>query len=345
MPASGRATDRMLVTGGAGFIGSHFVRLLLSGECADVSRLVNLDLLTYAGDVRRLSDVEADPRYRFVQADVADAAAVRAVVADERPRAVVHFAAESHVTRSEHEPDRFHRTNVQGTKVLLDAAVAAGVERFVHISTDEVYGPILEGSFGEEDKLPGDRQATSPYSSSKALADDLARSYADRIPVVVLRPTNAFGPWQFPEKALARWVSRALRGRSLPVWGDGLYVRQWLAAQDLAAAVALVVGTPDPASVYNVGVRHEPEITNLELARFVLGHLGLPESRLEMTAYDRPDHDRRYCVDVARIEGLGWRPGEVWPRLAATVDWYAANRGWWEPLVAEAESIYAGRGA
>lgn len=338
-------TNRVLVTGGAGFIGSHFVRLLLRSDSSDAERIVNVDLLTYAGDLRRLADAEADPRYRFVRADVSDADAVAAVFAGERPRTVVHFAAESHVTRSENEPDLFHRTNVRGTAALLEAAVAAGVERFVHISTDEVYGPILEGSFGEDDKLPGDEQARSPYSSSKALADDLARSFADRIPVVVLRPTNAFGPWQFPEKALARWVSRALAGKSLPVWGDGLYVRQWLAAQDLAAAVALVLEAPDPAPVYNVGVLHEPEITNLQLARFVLEHLGLPADRLVMTAYDRPDHDRRYCVDVGRIEGLGWRPGEVWSRLAATVDWYAANRGWWESLVAEAESIYAGRGA
>jgi dTDP-glucose 4,6-dehydratase len=319
--------------------------MLLSSGRAELSRLVNLDLLTYAGDLRRLGDAEADPRYRFVRADIADADAVRAVFAEEQPQAVVHFAAESHVTRSETEPDLFHRTNVRGTEVLLDAAVAAGVERFVHISTDEVYGPILEGSFREEDKLVGDQQATSSYSRSKALADDLARSYDGRLPVVVLRPTNAFGPWQFPEKALARWVSRALGGKSLPVWGDGLYVRQWLAASDLAAAVALVLATPDPAPVYNVGVVHEPEITNLALARFVLRHLGLPETRLEMTAYDRPDHDRRYCVDAARIRALGWRPAAVWPRLAATIDWYAATRGWWEPLVAEAESIYARRGA
>ncbi|HEY8200267.1 MAG TPA: NAD-dependent epimerase/dehydratase family protein [Actinomycetota bacterium] len=333
------------MTGGAGFIGSHFLRMLLSPGRGYPARLVNVDLLTYAGDLRRLGGAEADPRYRFVRADVADAEALRAVFAEERPQAVVHFAAESHVTRSETDPDLFHRTNVRGTAALLDAALAAGVERFIHISTDEVYGPILEGSFGEEDKLAGDQQATSPYARSKALADDLARSYAGRLPVVVLRPTNAFGPWQFPEKALARWVSRALRGRSLPVWGDGLYVRQWLAASDLAAAVALMLQAPDPAPVYNVGVAHEPEITNLALARFVLEHLGLPESRLEMTAYDRPGHDRRYCVDGARIGGLGWRPGDVWARLAATVDWYAANRWWWEPLVGEAESIYAGRGA
>jgi dTDP-glucose 4,6-dehydratase len=332
-------SGRVLVTGGLGFIGSAFVRAL----AADGEAVLNADLDTYAGDARRIAGASGE-LVETVRLDVASSELDQLVRA-ERPSLIVHFAAESHVTRSENEPARFHRTNVRGTAALLDAAVAAGVERFVHISTDEVYGPILEGSFGEDEKLPGDEQATSPYSRSKALADDLARSYADRLPVVVLRPTNAFGPWQFPEKALARWVSRALTGRSLPVWGDGLYVRQWLVAQDLAAAVALVLQAPDPAPVYNVGVLHEPEITNLELATFVLEHLSLPRDRLVMTAYDRPDHDRRYCVDVSRIERLGWRPGEVWPRLAATVDWYAANRRWWEPLVAEAESIYAGRGA
>jgi dTDP-glucose 4,6-dehydratase len=336
------ATDRVLVTGGAGFIGSHFVRSLLAG---DVERVVNYDLLTYAGDLRRLAGVEDDPRYRFVRGDVADTGALATVFAEERPTAVVHFAAESHVTRSETEPDLFHRTNVRGTGVLLDASVDAGVERFVHVSTDEVYGPILEGAFREEDKHPGNRQATSPYSRSKAIADDIARAFADRLGVVVARPTNAFGPWQFPEKALARWVTRALSGGSVPVWGDGLYVRQWLAAEDVAAALALLLRTGHPAPVYNVGIRHEPEITNLQLARFVLEHLGLPEDRLEMTPYDRPDHDRRYCVDASAIEALGWRPGEVWDRMAATIDWYAANRPWWEPLVAEAESIYAPRGA
>jgi dTDP-glucose 4,6-dehydratase len=332
----------VLVTGGAGFIGSHFLRLLLS---TDARRVVNVDLLTYAGDRRRLADVEADSRYRFVHADVADGPGVAAVVAQERPDAVVHFAAESHVTRSEHAPDLFERTNVEGTRALLDAAVAGGVERFVHVSTDEVYGPILDGAFAEADKLPGAEQATSPYSSSKALADDLACSYADRIRVVVARPTNAFGPWQFPEKALARWVTRALGGQTVPVWGDGLYVRQWLHAEDFAAAIALLLRAEDPEPVYNVGVRHDPEITNLELARFVLDHLGLPQDQLVMTPYDRPDHDRRYCVDASRIEALGWRPGEVWPRLAETVDWYAAHRAWWEAHVAEAESIYASRGA
>jgi dTDP-glucose 4,6-dehydratase len=159
--------------------------------------------------------------------------------------------------------------------------------------------------------------------------------------VVVVRPTNCFGPWQFPEKAFARWVARALSGASVPVWGDGLYVRQWLYARDLAGAILQLLGTPTPESVYNIGPRHDPEITNLDLARWLVRHLGLPEDRLVLTAYDRPEHDRRYAVDPSRIEALGWFPGDVWRSLESTVEWYRDNRDWWGPLIPEAESIYA----
>ncbi|GAC1364296.1 MAG: hypothetical protein NVSMB32_06720 [Actinomycetota bacterium] len=219
------------------------------------------------------------------------------------------------------------------------------MRRFVHVSTDEVYGPILEGAFREEDKLAGDAGATSPYARSKALADELARAAASRQPVVVVRPTNAFGPYQFPEKAFPRWVVRALRGQPLPVWGDGLYVRQWLYADDFATAVALAASAGDPGGVYNVGPRHQPEMSNLSLVRWLVAQLGLPEERVAMTAYDRPDHDRRYCVDATRMQDLGWAPGDVWVQLAATLQWYRDNEWWWAPHLAEAESIYADVGA
>jgi len=331
----------MLVTGGAGFLGSHFIRSWMSAEPGHV---VNYDLLTYAGSPERLADVARDDRYRFVRGDVADREAVRAALRDAQAGLVVHFAAESHVTRSETDPEGFRRTNVEGTRVMLEEAASAGVRRFVHISTDEVYGPILEGAFREEDKEPGEGQATSPYAKSKAAADDLALGFDADMEVVLVRPTNAFGPWQFPEKALPRWITRALRGEPLLVWGDGLYVRQWLYAEDLAEALRLVLGAASPDPVYNVGPRHEPEITNLDLARWVLEHLGLPAERLELTAYDRPDHDRRYAVDPSRIEALGWKPADPWERFAETLDWYRANDEWWRPLVAEAESIYRDRG-
>jgi dTDP-glucose 4,6-dehydratase len=333
------AGRRVLVTGGSGFLGSQFVRTWLGrGGRA----LLNVDLMTYAGRPERLSDVDDLHGYGFQRGDVADRAAVESILQNFRPEVVVHFAAESHVTRGESEGERFRRTNVEGTRVMLEAAVGAGVRRFVHVSTDEVYGPRAEGFFREDEKQPGDGRATSVYARSKAVADDVARSFAGQMEVVVVRPTNCFGPWQFPEKALARWITRALTGRTVPVWGDGLHVRQWLHAPDLAEAVVLILEAASPEPVYNVGPRHDPEITNLDLARWLVGRLGLPEERVVLTTYDRPDHDRRYAVDPYRIHALGWRPGHVWESLARTVDWYRDHRDWWEPLVGEAESIYAG---
>lgn len=327
-----------MVTGGAGFLGSHFVHYILGG---DIAQLVNLDALTYAGDLQRLADLEGDSRYRFVNGDVCSEVDVRSMLAEFRPDAVVHYAADSHVTRSESDPDQFYRTNVEGTRVVFEGAVATGVRRVVHVSTDEVYGSIVEGAFREGDKLPGDGQASSPYAKSKALADDLARSYSDKLEVIVARPTNAFGAWQFPEKVFPRWVTRAMRGEPLLVWGDGLYVRQWLYAEDFARAIKLLLEEGEPGEVYNVGPRHEPEITNLDLARWLVDYLGLPEDRIEMTAYDRPAHDRRYAVDSQKIRAFGWEPGDVWAQMTKTVEWYRSNPKWWERHIAEAESIYS----
>lgn len=334
------ASDRILITGGAGFLGSQFVRSWLEDDRGDRGDLLNIDLLTYAGSRERVARVADDPRYRFAEADVADEGAMTSAVRDFRPDLVAHFAAESHVTRSEQDPDRFSRTNIEGTRVMLLAAAANHVRRFVHISTDEVYGPILRGAFREEDKQRGDGQATSPYAKSKAIADDLAREFTTEMDVVVVRPTNCFGPWQYPEKAFARWVTRALAGRPVLVWGDGLYVRQWLSSQDLAAALTLIMDSPSPEDVYNIGPRHEPEITNIDLAEWLLEYLRLPRDRVKLTEYDRPDHDRRYAVDPSRIESLGWKAGDAWDLFGETVEWYRANESWWRGVVAEAESIY-----
>ncbi|MGQ0679186.1 MAG: dTDP-glucose 4,6-dehydratase [Actinomycetota bacterium] len=333
---------RIFVTGGAGFLGSYFVHRCLSEGEFDVT---NLDCLTYAGDLRRLHDVCSSPGYRFARVDVADAGAVDALVAAQKPEAIVHYAAESHVTRSESDPDRFFRTNVEGTRVLLDAAVRHGVSRFVHVSTDEVYGSILKGSFQEGDKQPGAGQAASPYSRSKALADDLAMSYSDRLNICVVRPTNAFGPWQYPEKVFPRWITRALREQPMLVWGDGLYIRQWLFGEDFARAVALVLERGERGEAYNIGPSHEPEITNLALARWLAGYLGMDQSLIQMTGYDRPDHDRRYAVDASKVRALGWEPGDVWEQFARSVDWYRGNPAWWGTLVEEAESIYVDAGS
>jgi dTDP-glucose 4,6-dehydratase len=293
--------------------------------------------------VARLRDVTAG--FDLVHGDVADRSEVRSALGRSMPEVVVHFAAESHVTRGETAAGRFQRTNVCGTRVVLEESARIGVRRFVHVSTDEVYGPIPDGVFREEDKRPGTGLATSAYARSKALADDLATAFEGSMEVVVVRPTNCFGPWQHPEKALPRWIASALLGEPLPVWGDGHQVRQWLYAEDLADAIRLLVDAPTPDSVYNVGPRHEPEILNLELARWVASFLGRSLDSIVLTDYDRPDHDRRYAVDPARIEALGWRPTDVWVNFEHTVDWYRGHRAWWVPLRAEAESIYRDRTA
>lgn len=327
---------RIVVTGGSGFLGSHLVRRCVGRG----DEVLNIDLLTYAGSPERLASIGGSPTYRFVRADVTDAQVMRETISGWKPDAIIHFAAESHVTRSENEPDRFWRTNVDGTRVMLSVAAANGVQRFLHVSTDEVYGPILEGAFREEDKLPGDHQATSPYAKSKAVADDMVREFAGKMEVVILRPTNCFGPWQYPEKAFARWVTRALTDRPILVWGDGLYVRQWLFAGDLATAVEVLLDSASPEPVYNVGPRHDPEITNFDLAKWLLAYLKLPQDQLQLTKYDRPDHDRRYAVDPSRIESLGWKPGDAWDLFGETAEWYRDNDSWWRALLAEAESIY-----
>lgn len=326
-----------MVTGGAGFLGSYFVRLALK---LGASKVTNVDLLSYAGDTRRLEDLTGDERYEFIQADVADPASMVKIVDECQPKAIIHYAAESHVTRSEADPERFFRTNVEGTRAVLDAALECGVERVVHVSTDEVYGPIESGLFCETDKPEGFGKSTSPYAQSKAIADDLARSYADKLEVVVARPTNAFGPWQFPEKAFPRWITRALQGQPLLVWGDGMYVRQWLFAQDFAEAISVLLLSGAAGEVYNVGPVHDPEINNLDLAQWIAAHLALPGDAVQLTPYDRPNHDRRYAVDPAKIEALGWRPGNVEKQFEETVKWYRDNDSWWQPHLEEAESIY-----
>jgi dTDP-glucose 4,6-dehydratase len=327
----------LVVTGAAGFIGSNFARAWFRDRGG---RLGLLDSLTYAGSLDRIDHLVHAPDVSFFRIDVCDRDRVRWALEAVGADAVVHFAAESHVTRSESAPERFWRTNVEGTRVVLEEAARAGVGRVVHVSTDEVYGPVVVGAFREEDKEPGTAQASSAYAKSKSAADDLVLQLASVVPVVVVRPTNCFGPWQHPEKALPRWITRALMGRSLPVWGDGRYVRQWLHVDDLSAAIRMVLDMDRPGPVYNIGPRHEAEITNLELARWIGDHLGLPSERVSLTAYDRPGHDRRYAVDPSRIEAAGWQPGDRWERFASTVEWYRANTAWWLPLLPDAESLY-----
>lgn len=317
----------IVVTGGLGFIGSALVRRLAArGE-----RVRNLDSSTYAADPRRIASVGDLVETRTV--DVASGPLDEHLAG---ASAVVHCAAETHVTRGESDEAAFFRTNVDGTRAVLDAATRCGIERVVHVSTDEVYGPALAGPFREHDKEPGEGSATSAYARSKAMADDLALAAG----AVVVRPTNCFGPWQHPEKAVARWIARAVSGAALPVWGDGRHLREWIFVDDVRDAIAVLLDARAPAGAYNVGPGEDP-LPNVEVARAIARLAGRDEDAVYLTAYDRPSHDRRYSVDAARIRTLGWKPkAELRGALAATVDWYRANRGWWEPLLSEAESLY-----
>jgi len=315
---------RIVVTGGAGFIGSNFVRHLLRAH--DDVEVVNLDRLTYAGNLENLRDVEGDPRYGFVQGDICDAGVVRSALAG--ADAVVNFAAETHVDRSISDPQDFIRTDVLGTHTLLEAVRELGVGRYLQISTDEVYGSIAEGAFTEVSDL----DPSSPYSASKAGADLLVLAYHRTFdtPVVITRSSNNYGPFQYPEKIIPLFISNALDDQPLPVYGDGRNVRDWLYVEDNCAAIDLVLRAGEPGDVYNVGGGNEVE--NLDLTRRILELLG-KDAGLIRYVTDRPGHDRRYAVDCAKLRALGWAPRTAFAEgLAATVAWYRENRGWWERL-------------
>ena len=313
---------RVLVTGGAGFIGSNFVRLLLTTDPA--VEVVNFDCLTYAGNLANLADLENNPRHRFVRGDVTDREQVRAAMRGVTD--VIHFAAESHVDRSIQDSGPFVRTNVTGTQVLLDAAREFGVKKYVQVSTDEVYGSLgATGLFTEETPL----QPNSPYSASKAGADLLVRAYHHTfgLPAVTTRCSNNYGPYQFPEKLIPLFVSNLLADQQVPVYGDGMQVRDWIHVLDHCRGVEAAWRRGTPGEVYNFGGRCE--MPNLELTKLLLKLLGKPDSLIRYVA-DRPGHDRRYAIDCSKAEReLGWKPRVPFDRgLAETIDWYRANAAW-----------------
>ncbi len=322
---------RILVTGGAGFIGSSYVRSAVAGRYPALAdaEIVVLDLLTYAGTLTNLAPVLDAPRLRFVQGDIRDTALVSDVMAG--VDVVVHFAAESHVDRSIGGAADFVSTNVLGTQVLLQAALEAGVGRFVHVSTDEVYGSIPSGSWPETHPL----EPNSPYSASKAGSDLLARAYhrTHGLPVCVTRCSNNYGPHQFPEKVIPLFVTNLLDGRRVPLYGDGLNVRDWLHVDDHCRGIQLVAERGRPGEVYNIG--GGTELTNRELTYRLLDAVGADESMIEPVV-DRLGHDRRYSVDWTKIrDELGYAPQVPFEQgLAETVEWYRQSRGWWEPLKA-----------
>jgi len=312
----------VLVTGGAGFIGSHFVRFVLRRHAH--TRVINLDKLTYAGNLDNLKDIQDDPRYEFVLGDIRDRDLVRGLC--ERVQAVVHFAAETHVDRSIHDAGEFVLTNVHGTYVLLDALRARpSIEVFVHISTDEVYGSRTGRAARETDPL----SPSSPYAASKAAGELLARAYQVTFgsPTIILRPSNTYGPAQFPEKAIPLFLTNALDGRSLPLYGDGLHVRDWLYVEDLCRAVEAALLRAPAGSVYNVA--GGSELTNLEVAGRILEALDARRDLIQFVP-DRRGHDRRYAMDGSLIRSLGWKPETPFAEgLKRTIGWYADNRDWW----------------
>ncbi|GHG47896.1 MULTISPECIES: dTDP-glucose 4,6-dehydratase [Amycolatopsis] len=322
---------RVVVTGGAGFIGSHYVRQALSGAYPgfEPEVLTVLDLLTYAGNRANLAPVTADERLRFVVGDICDPATVKQVLSD--ADLVVHFAAESHVDRSIEGAADFVRTNVVGTQTLLQGALETGVERFVHVSTDEVYGSIDDGSWPEDFPL----SPNSPYAASKASSDLIALAFhrTHGLNVSVTRCSNNYGPYQFPEKVIPLFVTNLLDGLRVPLYGDGLNVRDWLHVDDHCRGIQLVAAKGRAGEVYNIG--GGTELTNRELTHRLLEATGRDESAIQPVA-DRKGHDRRYSVDITKASAeLGYRPEVDLERgLAETVSWYRDNRSWWEPLKA-----------
>jgi dTDP-glucose 4,6-dehydratase len=325
---------RILVTGGAGFIGSNYVRAVLSGRFSGVAdaKVTVLDKLTYSGTVANLAPVQDNPRFTFVQGDICDPD----LLADLIPghQVVVHFAAESHVDRSILGAAPFVTTNVVGTQMLLDAARRAGVDRFLHVSTDEVYGSIESGSWTEEWPL----SPNSPYAASKAGSDlvVLAAHRTHGMDVVVTRCSNNYGPYQFPEKVIPLFVTNLLDGQTVPLYGDGANVRDWLHVDDHCLGIQLALEKGRPGEVYNIG--GGTELTNRELTERLLAACGKDWSSVRQVT-DRKGHDRRYSLDISKISSeLGYAPQvDLDTGLAATVRWYTDNRAWWEPLKARAE--------
>lgn len=326
---------KILVTGGAGFIGTNFVyHMVEKGH-----EIVVLDKLTYAGGKDNLEPL--GDKVKLIVGDVCDHDTVKDAVSG--IDWVVHFAAESHNTRSETDPELFYRVNVEGTKIMIEESIVAKVKKIFHISTDEVYGSAVEGFFKEEDKLPGDSQATSAYSKSKAQADDLAQDFAKLgHPILITRTTNNFGAWQFPEKALPRWITNLLLGENIPVWGEGKQVRDWLYAPDNAKAIEFILENGKLGEVYNVAANNKPEITNRMAAEMLCKALNKdPKDWIEFVPDPRPAHDFRYALDTSKLEALGWKPDRNPDKqFGETVEWYKKHEKWWKKRKAEAERIY-----
>ena len=317
---------KYFVTGGCGFIGSNFIRYILNID--DSAIVINLDKLTYAGNLKNLSDFKNDERYLFYHGDICDSKIVREIFQQHKPDYLINFAAESHVDRSIGKPADFIQTDIFGTFTLLEAAREFGLERFIQISTDEVYGSIEKGSFSETDAL----MPRNPYSASKAGADRLAYSYftTNGLPVIITRASNNYGPYQFPEKLIPLFVTNALEEKKLPVYGDGKNIRDWLYVEDHCYAIQYIINNGEVGEIYNIGGGNE--LTNIEITDFILKETNKSES-LKQFVQDRLGHDRRYSLDCEKLANIGWQPKhEFQEAMKFTVDWYKKNDEWWEPL-------------
>ena len=322
----------IVVTGGAGFIGANFVYYLLQNHSED--RVICVDALTYAGNLKTLKEAMENPNFRFVKADIADREAVEKLFSEEKPDIIVNFAAESHVDRSIENPEVFLRTNIMGTQVLMDACRKFGIKRYHQVSTDEVYGDLPldrpDLFFTEETPI----HTSSPYSASKAGADLLVLAYARtfKLPVSITRCSNNYGPYHFPEKLIPLMISRALADESLPVYGKGENIRDWLYVEDHCAAIDLVMRKGRESEVYNVGGHNER--TNLDVVKTILRELHKPESLIRYVT-DRPGHDMRYAIDPSKIhQELGWLPKTAFQDgIRKTIEWYLNHRSWWEDIL------------
>ena len=317
---------KILVTGGAGFIGSNFIRYIFNKYAK--YKIVNLDKLTYCGNLKNLEDIQDNPNYNFIRGDICHNKTVDKLA--KGVDIIVNFAAQTHVDRSIVDASEFIHTNVYGTYVLLEAAKKYNISKFIQISTDEVYGSRESGSFKEDDAL----HPNSPYAASKAAADHLVRSYfvTYNLPIIIIRSSNNFGCWQYPEKVIPLFITNALENKNLPLYGDGLNVRDWLYVLDNCKAIDSVLHKGEVGQVYNVAGGTEK--TNLELTKLILNMMDKPEDLIEYVK-DRPGHDRRYSLDCSKVRALGWQPKYQFQQaLKETINWYQANQQWWKKLKA-----------
>ncbi|MFA5050819.1 MAG: dTDP-glucose 4,6-dehydratase [Patescibacteria group bacterium] len=317
---------KILVTGGAGFIGSNFIHYIFKKY--KNYQIVNLDKLNYCGNLENLKDIEKNPNYKFIKGDICDKNLIDNLLKNEKPDAIINFAAMTHVDRSILDAEEFIKTNILGVQILLEASKKYKISRFIQISTDEVYGSILKGKFKETDIL----DPSSPYSASKASAELLALSYFKtyNLPVLITRSSNNYGPFQYPEKLIPLFVTNLLEGKKVPIYGDGKQVRDWLYVLDNSIAIDLVLHKGKIGEIYNIGGNSEKE--NIEITKNIFKILGKNESSIEYVK-DRLAHDRRYAIDSSKIKKLGWKPEYKFSEaLKITVDWYKNNQSWWQRI-------------